>query len=471
MKIESITKTLYIPIEIFDRELGGALILAVEAVKNGWTVILGGKQALFENIYRFSNSPGVFYLKSIVPGEVFKQDEIILLGHRIVSLDIEGLVRTSGSSGVKLRFSEQSIERCDLIFFWGEDHYNAVKKYYPQIQSKGKITGGPTIDELLIKKNNIVIPKSKRTKILIGTSCAFANNINGKDYPLQMTRNAYSGNLNNNEILNIESNAKRDVEVFNYWKEIIPIIAKTYPDFDVVVRPHPTENSDFWKSFLSEFKNVRIDTGSPIFNELISSSAYIHFNSTSAITSTILGIPTIMVIPELEDYMIENCSFVKNISTLAYSSKELIGIINESVNLAGTRKATDELNYYCENLKTNSLSASQKIIYELESYYKFIVRPFSIIPPNYLIVLRINLRKFKFFVLWFYGFFYRYLYNENSLKFPPRNAYKNAKIKQPHISRDKVLSDLSKLYTNGFIDNIEIKELSNNIFKINNKNE
>ena len=54
--------------EIFDRELGGTLVLSRYAIENGWRVILGGKASIFPYLSKFKEMPGVFLLKSIVQG-------------------------------------------------------------------------------------------------------------------------------------------------------------------------------------------------------------------------------------------------------------------------------------------------------------------------------------------------------------------------------------------------------------------
>ena len=58
----------YIPIELFNREMNGALVLALTAASKGWFVFLGSKK----EIISLSDSlpKGIFYLKSIVPGEL-----------------------------------------------------------------------------------------------------------------------------------------------------------------------------------------------------------------------------------------------------------------------------------------------------------------------------------------------------------------------------------------------------------------
>lgn len=471
MKKELITKTLYIPYEIFDREISGALILAVEATLKGWTVILGGKQAIFENIYRFSSSPGVFYLKSIVPGEVFKQNEITSYGHRIVSLDIEGLVRTPGSAGVKLRYSEESISKCDIVYFWGEDHYNSVKEIFPKFNHKFLVTGGLSIDDLIIKRSKFREDKHKSLKILVATSCAYANNINGKEFPIKMTKMAYSGNLCENEISKLELNALRDIEIFNYWKETIPIIATMFPNVEVVVRPHPTENANFWKRYLKRFQNVRIDYGTPLVDELINSSVFIHFNSTSAISAKILGIPVVMVMPNIDKQFFDNFSFVKEISETASTNFELQKIISTKLEFDTTGNVDKELYYFCENLKPNSFSASIKIVKSLDDFYEFSFKSFSINPINLSKYLFNRLRKIKFFIFWLSGYLFRAFRMKSSIDFPPKNAYKSSRNKQPDINRNKLLSVLNKIYDFPILKKLEIKELSTNIFKITLNNE
>ena len=80
---------LYIPMEIYSRELNGMLILSIMAANDGWTVVLSGKKHLFPIIDNLPN--GIFLLKSIVPGEVHIQDKIRKYGHKIITLDAEGL--------------------------------------------------------------------------------------------------------------------------------------------------------------------------------------------------------------------------------------------------------------------------------------------------------------------------------------------------------------------------------------------
>ena len=134
--------------EIFDRELGGALVLSRHAIENGWRVILGGKASIFPYLSKFKEMPGVFLLKSIVPGELHIQKKIIAGGHRVTSLDVEGLVPSNGEEGVRLRYSEKTINLTDILFFWGKNDYELAKSVYPSISDKSFPLGSPIIDHI-----------------------------------------------------------------------------------------------------------------------------------------------------------------------------------------------------------------------------------------------------------------------------------------------------------------------------------
>jgi len=463
-----LTRTLYIPIEIIDRELGGAILLANTAVSRGWSVVLGGKQAVFNNMSRFSNSPGIFFLKSVVPGELFKQEEINFHGHRIVSLDVEGLVPSNGEAGVRLRYSAESIEKSDLLFFWGEQHFASVRKVYPKIDGRACITGSPIIDEIKARgarQSTIQNPKQKK-KILIGTSCGFANHINGIEFSREMRRNAYSGNVSHAEILALESEAYLDLEIFEYWKQVVPIIAEIFTDCDVVLRPHPSENAMFWGSYLKAFRNVRIDSGQPILEELLGANVYIHFNSTSAITSTILGIPTLMPMPPIKDSLLERVTYVKDISILAKTSAELVDLIGKALARQSRKDIPKELYLYCENLKPNTMQASNAIIDEIERKFVFSSSDLILGRRSYKEGLLVFLRKSKYFLLWLNTLFFVCIRYKSPRTLPPLNAYKSAKAKQPLTSLAKLRLVMTGLIEPPTLLKLKTEQISKNLFTI-----
>ncbi len=122
-------KKLVIPIEIKSRELLPALYLSKIFLKNDWDVYIGQKQQIFPYIKIFSES--VFFLKSIVPGEKTLIQKIKRAGHFIATSDPEGLSpNPPGILSVPSRFSDETIELTDIIFFWGKKYYSDFKKIF-----------------------------------------------------------------------------------------------------------------------------------------------------------------------------------------------------------------------------------------------------------------------------------------------------------------------------------------------------
>ena len=164
-----------IPIEIQHREIHAACILALEAIKKGWTVYIGQKQQIWPFIKYFPNS--FFYLKSIVPGEIKNLEKIKSNGHAISTLDIEGLILSNGDFGVYKRYSNLSLVFADIVFFWGKkSHYYPVLSCFPDIKNKAVISGSPVVDAWNIAKKKFVKKHNDdRKKILISVNFARAD--------------------------------------------------------------------------------------------------------------------------------------------------------------------------------------------------------------------------------------------------------------------------------------------------------
>ena len=158
--------------------MNGALVLALTAASKGWFVFLGSKK----EIISLSDSlpKGIFYLKSIVPGELEQLKRISNNGHSISTLDAEGLVLDNDELGIGTRFSEQSIALASKIFFWGNAQLEQAKSMFPFITEKTSVVGSPIFDYWrflkFTQKNKV---SSQRKVILVATSFGLVNHISG----------------------------------------------------------------------------------------------------------------------------------------------------------------------------------------------------------------------------------------------------------------------------------------------------
>jgi surface carbohydrate biosynthesis protein len=297
----AVSKYLYIPLEIYSRELNGMLLLSVIAASHGWKVIIGGKGVLFPLIGIFPD--GVVLLKSIVPGELNLQQKIREYGHKIASLDAEGLIPSNGEPGVKLRFSDKSIESTELIFFWGNEQFEQVKKVYPLIKSNGLVTGSPVHDYWKILKSQSLNSKPDQTTILIATSFPYPNHFVDKTQPYRAVRDASGENASEELLDELFLEGKLQETVYPFFKEMVTALAKKFPDIRYILRPHPSESIAPWKEISDEFKNVELQTSGEISGWLLESDILIHFNSTTSIEAYTYDKKVITFIPPLEEVL------------------------------------------------------------------------------------------------------------------------------------------------------------------------
>ena len=153
VKEDLLKKTLFIPLEIIDREIDGGCLLALEAVKRGWKVIIGSQREITKSIE--SNEIGVYFLKSITPGQINLQKRILNSGSLIFCQDAEGLLQRPGKS--RLRFSEESLSCTQKVFFWGnQQKADFINTFGNKYESICLVTGSPRADhwELISRLND-----------------------------------------------------------------------------------------------------------------------------------------------------------------------------------------------------------------------------------------------------------------------------------------------------------------------------
>ena len=367
-----INKVLYVPVELYYRELGGAILLAITAALDGWKVVVGGKGEIFPRLDCLPK--GVFFLKSVVPGETQVQKRIKTLGHKITSLDAEGLILSNGLSGVHERYSEESINLSDKLFFWGKEQYQRTESEFPAIKQCGTVTGSPVADYWKILKQinddtckGIGHKKNSKT-ILIATSFPWANHIAGKDYPLYSAQVACGLAEDEEYFKEIKLNGEMQKAVFPHFLDLVGRLAKDFPKSTIVLKPHPTENHEIWFNIASRYDNVHLQTSGSISNSLLESDVFVHFNSTASLEAYVydkyIFTLTTSLTNELYSRLNGNTLAVSNICK---TIDELVGKIHQVFNGdASLKREHGPIKDVIDTLHADSLfESSRRIIAEI----------------------------------------------------------------------------------------------------------
>lgn len=362
-------KQLIIPYEVKEREIEGACRLSISFLKRGWKVYIGQKQKIFPFINQFKNS--LWFLKSIVPGELSLLKRIKKNENVIMTQDIEGLATYNDKYGIISRFSKPTILLTDFIFFWGKNYLNRVKNFFKVPGKNFYCVGSPYADGWFLnkkKKKN----KYNKKKILVATSFTLANSRYLTDHSKLALDNL--GSLKGKEQEFSKNYHKKILKFYKIgfvkYKIILDQIFLKNKNFNFYLKPHPAENFATWKKYVSKFKNVYFEKEANLINSLKDKDLLIHYNSTSCFAAELNNINSYMFYPKKEYPQLFKLisNQIKQISNIVIDEKKILDL--KSL-LLHKKKIKKNYNIF-ENLRPNySPNSSERIFKIVNKKIKF----------------------------------------------------------------------------------------------------
>jgi len=278
-------------VEAFNRELDSRLFVAARLATSQKRVFVGKHDSL---VRLFPHSEGAIYLgKSLVtPFFADRLDGLKQLhrGHgAFIHLDTEGAVFAGDEDDwkqtLRSRIDPARLDGCDTICTWGD--FQAA--YYQSQQPPPCImaTGEPRFDLYKDEYRAYYDPKVNELRssfgdfILINTSLASANNRLGTDYVFSPTSGYLADSKEGRDfVLRLWARQKRALVAF---VELIHRLSNALPARKIVVRPHPSEDQEFYGTVLAGLDNVVVIHDGPVTPWLLAASAMIHDGCTTAV--------------------------------------------------------------------------------------------------------------------------------------------------------------------------------------------
>ncbi|MFQ5644524.1 MAG: surface carbohydrate biosynthesis protein, partial [Thiogranum sp.] len=231
------------------------------------------------------------------------------LGQKIVSWDEEALVHLPADMYFSRRLSPLSLKYVSHLFAWGEDNARLWRQY-PQMP-RGKpihITGNPRGDLLrdevrpFYRDDADALRRRYGKYILVNTNF---NHVNAF-YPAQ---NLFRPSSKRGGQAKFGKAAKgmsagfaealRDHKqaLFDYFRALIPALDESFPDYNIIVRPHPTENQAVYHRMAAACKRVIVTNEGNVVPWLMAAQALIHNGCTTAVEAYSMGIPALSYRP------------------------------------------------------------------------------------------------------------------------------------------------------------------------------
>lgn len=359
---------IFIPIEVKSRELESRSLLAFEAASRGHKVILGGKEDTIRLAAKGCVNRGLVFDKSITDNQIPILKKIKENGFILTCQDEEhGLLDINYAEFAKLRFSETTLELCDQLFAWGNHDYESIIKIYPKFKNKVIASGSPRVD--LWRKEFDSIYKSKQIPVdkpFILVVSNFGRVFNSfRIWDLFEIRKRFL-NIRSIDVKEYFSGISYETNLVGEFVTMIGELARNYPSFDIVVRPHPVEDEESWKKFLSGLgDNIKVEKDGGISKWIRNAELIVHNGCTSSMEASVSGIPVFTFRPIPSNFERETPNLFGYES---FSKEELISQISSylmgSIDLLSFKRNFDLIESRFANL--DNQYAFERIVDEWE---------------------------------------------------------------------------------------------------------
>ncbi len=294
---------LIIPVESQVREFDAKLLLACVAAERGHRVLLGSRQ--HTHLAALSEPPGIYLAKSArhLSKQTFRL--LRLFGHAITFWEEEALVHPPPDIYFGLRLSPVTLRHVSHMFAWGEENAELVRQY-PHLPANLPIhiTGNPRADLLRPELRPFFADEIERLRaehgafFLINTNFSDVNPfISDIGLFLPSERKADKpafGQAGRGMTLAFAQGLQRHKQrLFEHFLELAPRLAATFPDLNVVLRPHPSENFAPYEKMASADSRIRVLHEGNVIPWLLASKALVHNGCTTAVEAAALCVPAL----------------------------------------------------------------------------------------------------------------------------------------------------------------------------------
>jgi surface carbohydrate biosynthesis protein len=285
-----------IPVETLNREFDGKLLLALCAHERGFKPIIGGRTALHRRANELPRS--IYVSKGIRIGNRTILSLLHDLGHQIVALEEEGLVRLSDEAYLMM-LDPTTFNRAAILYAWGHDNAEVWRRFRGYSDTPIVEAGNPRMDMLRPEVRGFYSPEVAELHrrfgrfVLFNSNFSFVNHFIPGFQRFRVAENAGAGKSQE-----IKSGIYRHkATLFEHFRHLMPQLSAAVRPHNLVIRPHPSENAQTWKDIVQYLPNVHVVHEGPVAPWLMAATALVHNTCTSGIEAAILGTPALSYRP------------------------------------------------------------------------------------------------------------------------------------------------------------------------------
>jgi surface carbohydrate biosynthesis protein len=297
--------TIYLPVESKKREFDGKILLAAHLVKAGFKVVMGTKAGVHRELMHARN--GLYLAKSASNTSLGLYRELKKREHHLAVLDVEGGALTREIRNDLLRsYQPEASPFFDYFYVFGEKIREAILQNLNYIRpDQVVVTGEPRFDLLkpeyrrFFEADRIKIQQQYGRFILINTSFGLSNSAIGEEgiKHFLLTTGDIPDEQRHLYLLKHEEGKF----LLHAFIELAHAIAVRFPWINIVVRPHPDEESAVYEKAFKDSENIFMDGSGNVHPWIQSAMAVIHHDCTTGMEAAMAGKPVISYVPRQEE--------------------------------------------------------------------------------------------------------------------------------------------------------------------------
>ena len=327
------------PIETQSRELDSRLALAHKLLGKGIAVLIADQQYIRANAAKFKNC--IYFGKHLFGKPRFQDTNLYNKLKRnncsVVYISEEGGIYAGGERdwiSVLDRIEKPDLfDEDDVYCSWGRWQLDYAHKTY-DLKCQTKITGAPRFS-LLSDKYNFIYDEARKEKretfgdyILINTSFSAYNGI-GHEKAWFDNLPKWGGEKNDVLSFGMKKYAQQAHTVIS-MVDLIYQLSIDLPHLNFVIRPHPSEDHNYYRHIFDKQANVRVIFEGSAIDWISGARFLIQSGCTTGIEAAMLGTPVINWAPE----------FIKNEATIkiAQETGHTAGTVEEVRNIVASNQ-------------------------------------------------------------------------------------------------------------------------------------
>jgi surface carbohydrate biosynthesis protein len=313
-----------LPSETQSREFDAKLLLASMLAERGHPVYVGSRIEIHN---RINALPRGLYLAKDVRDSSRRIFRIMgRLGFAIAAWDEEALIFTDPATYHERRVDPENLDRIKAFLAWGARNRDMIASAPGYRGTPIHVTGNPRFDLLTPRCRGFFDPEVAALRARFGEFILINSNFGRINYFVarDAVRETADGRLVNLGA-GTEAFWRFRIAVFEAFKAVLPVVARAFPERQVVLRPHPGEAHEVWRAAAQGLRNVTVIHEGNVHPWILASAVAIHNGCTTGLESYLLGHPVIAYQPvtsEEFDRQLPNL-----VSTPVHSPESLIAIL------------------------------------------------------------------------------------------------------------------------------------------------